>query len=120
MKDPILENIKLFLKTHLKDKSSILLGYSGGWDSKALFYLLLECMKDKNLKIVAISLHGPNSKDVLKSIDQKLAEIKKFQFVKYIIDGIECLISRNGYKKAAFIASAFSFGFSKFNIGNSY
>ncbi|MBU2597564.1 MAG: glycine cleavage system aminomethyltransferase GcvT [Actinobacteria bacterium] len=55
-------------------------------------------IKDKNLKIVAISLHGPNSKDVIKSIDQKLAEIKKFQFVKYIIDEIECLISRNGYK----------------------
>jgi len=55
-------------------------------------------MKDGNSKVVTISLHGPNSKDILKSIDSKLVKIKKFQFVKYMINGIECLISRNGYK----------------------
>jgi glycine cleavage system T protein len=55
-------------------------------------------IKDRNLKMVTISLYGPKSKDILKSIDKKLVNIEKFQFIKHSINEINCYISRNGYK----------------------
>jgi glycine cleavage system T protein len=54
--------------------------------------------KNENFKMVTISLYGPKSKDILKSIDKKLVNIEKFQFIKHSINKIDCYISRNGYK----------------------
>lgn len=54
--------------------------------------------KNENFKMVTISLYGPKSKDILKSIDKKLVNIEKFQFIKHSINKINCYISRNGYK----------------------
>ncbi len=54
--------------------------------------------KNENFKMVTISLYGPKSKDILKSIDKKLINIEKFQFIKHSINKINCYISSNGYK----------------------
>ncbi len=43
MKNPLVKTVRDFLHRHFKCKRSLLLGYSGGPDSRALLYLLLEC-----------------------------------------------------------------------------
>lgn len=43
MKDPLLKIVKDFLASHLKGRGPLLLGLSGGPDSLALFYLLMQC-----------------------------------------------------------------------------
>jgi tRNA(Ile)-lysidine synthase len=45
MKDPLLQVTKDFLSRHWRAGRPLLLGYSGGPDSKALLYLLLECQR---------------------------------------------------------------------------
>ena len=45
MRDPLVQKVKAFLDSHWKPGSPFLLGYSGGPDSKALLYILLECRK---------------------------------------------------------------------------
>jgi tRNA(Ile)-lysidine synthase len=45
MKDLILKSVKHFLETHQREKAPLLLGFSGGADSLALLYLLLECRR---------------------------------------------------------------------------
>ncbi len=52
MKDPLVQHVKDFLKSRWQPGKPLLLGYSGGPDSKALLYLLLECRK-----ILPIELH---------------------------------------------------------------
>jgi tRNA(Ile)-lysidine synthase len=51
MKDTILEKLLIFLKENLEEGKPILLGYSGGFDSKALYYLLIKAEKRVNLKL---------------------------------------------------------------------
>ena len=43
IKDPLLKTVKDFFNTKSVSKQPILIGYSGGCDSKALLYLSLEC-----------------------------------------------------------------------------
>ena len=43
MKDPLVLIVKNFLDSKLVPGKPLLLGYSGGPDSKALLYLLLQC-----------------------------------------------------------------------------
>ncbi|VHO04398.1 tRNA lysidine(34) synthetase TilS [Candidatus Rhabdochlamydia sp. T3358] len=43
VKDPLLKTVKDFLKSKNVSSQPILMGYSGGCDSKALLYLILEC-----------------------------------------------------------------------------
>ena len=51
--------LKQFLSLHWKEKAPLLLACSGGPDSKALFYLLLEAQNFFNLEIqVAHIDHG--------------------------------------------------------------
>jgi tRNA(Ile)-lysidine synthase len=45
MKDPLLLKIRKFLDPRLIPNRPLLIGYSGGPDSKALLYLLLECRR---------------------------------------------------------------------------
>lgn len=54
----ILDRIALFLKKNLK-KGPLILGYSGGFDSKALLYLLLQCKEFINFEILVAHVdHG--------------------------------------------------------------
>lgn len=52
MKDTLKLIVKEFLQAHCLFQSPLLLGYSGGPDSKALLYALLECQKE-----IPFSLH---------------------------------------------------------------
>ena len=45
MKDPLLLTIRKFLESRIVPGRPVLLGYSGGPDSKALLYLLLDCRR---------------------------------------------------------------------------
>ena len=45
MKDPLLLIVRKFLEPRVVPGKSVLLGYSGGPDSKALLYLLLDCRR---------------------------------------------------------------------------
>jgi len=59
MKDPLFNKIKTFLKKNIDLKKPILLGYSGGFDSKTLFYLLLKLKEEINIDLhVAHVDHG--------------------------------------------------------------
>ena len=51
MKDSLIQKIKDFLSRHAVLDKPLLLGYSGGPDSKALLYLLLECRSYFNFKL---------------------------------------------------------------------
>lgn len=58
MKDPLVSHVKEFLAKHLsKEGGAILLGFSGGGDSLALLYLLLECGQTSNLHLAHVD-HG--------------------------------------------------------------
>lgn len=46
MKDSLFNQLSKFLQLHYSYEKPLLLGYSGGPDSKALLYLLLKCMKE--------------------------------------------------------------------------
>ncbi len=52
MKDQLLLGVRKFLETRLLPAKPVLLGYSGGPDSKALLYLLMECRR-----FFALDLH---------------------------------------------------------------
>jgi tRNA(Ile)-lysidine synthase len=59
MKDLLLLKVRKFLNTRLIPNQPLLIGYSGGPDSKALLYLLLECQKLSLFKLhVAHVDHG--------------------------------------------------------------
>ena len=52
MKDPLVKKVKDFLNRYvLMGDAPLLLGYSGGPDSKALLYLLLELRSHFNFKL---------------------------------------------------------------------
>lgn len=51
MKDSLLLEVKKFLTSRFEPGKPLLLGYSGGPDSKALLYLLLECRRFFPLKL---------------------------------------------------------------------
>jgi tRNA(Ile)-lysidine synthase len=51
MKDLLLLNVRKFLQPRLFPGRSLLLGYSGGPDSKALLYLLLECRRSFSFEL---------------------------------------------------------------------
>src|ERR1700733_1584963 len=51
-KDPLVTHLKKFLERRLVPDAPLLLAFSGGGDSLALLYLLLECQKD-----LALTLH---------------------------------------------------------------
>jgi tRNA(Ile)-lysidine synthase len=72
MKDPTSQHILRFLREYLYDNKPILLGLSGGTDSLALFYLLLECQKEISFNFgVAHIDHG------WRSVSSKEASILK-------------------------------------------
>ncbi len=59
MRDPILREVKKFLEQHWVAGKPLLLGYSGGPDSKALLYSLLACRRFFSLELqVAHVDHG--------------------------------------------------------------
>ena len=51
-KDRLVEHVKGFLRGQLAPDAPVLLAFSGGGDSLALLYLLLECKKE-----LSITLH---------------------------------------------------------------
>lgn len=59
MRDPLVQKVKLFLAPRCKAGNPFLLGYSGGPDSKALLYLLLECRKLLSIELCLVHVdHG--------------------------------------------------------------
>jgi|GEM_PF-283574 len=51
MKEPLVKTVRDFLSRHFIPGKPLLLGYSGGPDSKALLYLLLECRSYFNFEL---------------------------------------------------------------------
>ncbi len=59
--DVLLDQIKSFLKKREPFKGPLILGYSGGFDSKALLYLLLKIQKQKAFKFELVLAHIDHS-----------------------------------------------------------
>ncbi len=83
MRDPLVQKVRAFLAPRCKAGSSFLLGYSGGPDSKALLYLLLECRKLLGLELCLAHVdHGwrEESADEAKAIavEARKLELKLF------------------------------------------
>lgn len=59
MKDPFVQKVSAFLKSRCEIGRPLLLAYSGGPDSKALLYLLLECRKMLKVEFCLVHVdHG--------------------------------------------------------------
>ena len=59
--DGLLDQIKTFLEKRAPFKGPLILGYSGGFDSKALLYLLLKIQKQKAFKFELVLAHLDHS-----------------------------------------------------------
>ena len=78
IKDPLLKTLKDFLKSKNVSSQPILIGYSGGCDSKALLYLSLECsLLFKFPLYVAHIDHGwrEESKQQAKALQKEVEEL---------------------------------------------
>lgn len=59
MRDPLVQEVKEFLEPRLIGQKPVLLGYSGGPDSKALLYLLMDCRAVLDFELCLVHVdHG--------------------------------------------------------------
>jgi tRNA(Ile)-lysidine synthase len=59
MNDRLVQTVKTFMKLQKRGDRPFLLGYSGGPDSKALLYLLIECQRSLSIKFSVVHFdHG--------------------------------------------------------------
>ncbi len=87
MKDLLLLSIKNFLSSKLEGRGPLLLGYSGGPDSKALLYLLLECRRFYSFDLVLAHIdHGwrDESKREADEIQREAEKLKIQIFIHHL------------------------------------
>ena len=87
MKDLLLLGIKKFLRSKLQGPRPLLLGYSGGPDSKALLYLLLECRRFYSFDLILAHIdHGwrDESKGEAAEIQREAEKLRLQLFVHHL------------------------------------